>query len=117
MGPGVVPQLCNFKYLQCQTTLTATMGAKGILLQCKTETGTRAACPLCANNRHFAIHSITSSARAAIPAALAGRDRLDWETPQASAALSDVAGGDLVFVGGEGCQDFALLALRDLEEV
>ena len=28
-----------------------------------------------------------------------------------------VAGGDLVFVGGEGCQDFALLALRDLEEV
>jgi hypothetical protein len=43
--------------------------------------------------------------------------RLDWETPQASAALSDVAGGDLVFVGGEGCQDFALLALRNLEEV
>ena len=43
--------------------------------------------------------------------------RVDWETPQASAALSDVAGSDLFFVGGEGCQDFALLALRDLEEV
>jgi len=47
---------------------------------------------------------------------LAGQDRLDWETPQASAALSDVAGGDLVFVGGQSCQDFALLVLRNLEE-
>jgi NAD(P)-dependent dehydrogenase (short-subunit alcohol dehydrogenase family) len=35
-----------------------------------------------------------------------------------SAAFSaDVAGSDLVFMGGEGCQDFGLLALRDLEEV
>jgi hypothetical protein len=49
----------------------------------------------------------------------APRDRLGGETQDASAALSgcDVAGGDLVFVGGEGCQDFGLLALRDLEEV
>jgi hypothetical protein len=30
---------------------------------------------------------------------------------------SDVACGDLVFVSGEGCQDFGLLGLRDLEEV
>jgi hypothetical protein len=30
---------------------------------------------------------------------------------------SNVAGGDLVFVGGEGCQYFGLLARRDLEEV
>src|SRR5690242_5618702 len=37
--------------------------------------------------------------------------------PQASAVLSSVAGGDLIFVGGEGCQNFVLLALRDLEEV
>jgi len=29
----------------------------------------------------------------------------------------DVAGSDLVFVGGEGSQDFGLLALRDLDEV
>src|SRR5262245_3749618 len=29
----------------------------------------------------------------------------------------DVAGDDLVFVGGEGCQDFGLLALRDLGKV
>jgi hypothetical protein len=29
----------------------------------------------------------------------------------------DVAGGDPVFVGGEGCQDFGLLGLRDLEDV
>src|SRR4029079_15925449 len=37
----------------------------------------------------------------------------------ASARLGgrDVAGGDLVLVGGEGCQDFAFLALRHLEEV
>src|SRR5688500_7126375 len=28
-----------------------------------------------------------------------------------------VARGDLIFVGGEGCQDFALLALRNLKEV
>jgi hypothetical protein len=49
--------------------------------------------------------------------ALAGRDRL--ETQDASAALSgrDVAGGNLVFVGGEGCQNIGLLALRDLDEV
>jgi hypothetical protein len=41
------------------------------------------------------------------------------ETQYASAGLGgrDVTGGDLVFVRGEGCQDFALLALRDLEEV
>ena len=40
------------------------------------------------------------------------------ETLDASAALSarDVTGDDLVFVGGEGCQDFGLLLLRDLEE-
>ena len=36
--------------------------------------------------------------------------------PSASLNL-DVAGGDLVFVGGEGGQDFGLFALRDLEEI
>jgi hypothetical protein len=37
----------------------------------------------------------------------------------ARSALSgrEVASGDLVFMGGEGCQDFALLALRDLGEI
>src|SRR6185503_9772980 len=46
-----------------------------------------------------------------------------WSNPEfrdaASAALSglDVACGDLVLVGGEGCQDFGLLALRDLDEI
>ena len=51
--------------------------------------------------------------------ALAGRDCLTRETQDASTALidGDVAGGDLIFVGGEGCQDFALLALRDLCEI
>ena len=46
-------------------------------------------------------------------------DRLDRETQDISAALGDlgVAGGDLVLVGGEGCQDFGLLALGDLDEV
>jgi hypothetical protein len=29
----------------------------------------------------------------------------------------DIAGRDLVFMGGEGCQNFVPLALRDLEEV
>jgi hypothetical protein len=50
------------------------------------------------------------------PAHLAGRDRLDWETQDASAALSarDVAGVDLVFVGGEGCQDFGLFGFISL---
>jgi hypothetical protein len=49
--------------------------------------------------------------------AKAGRHRPDREQV-ALAALGgrDVAGGDLVFVGGEGCQDFGLLGLRDLEE-
>ena len=36
--------------------------------------------------------------------------------PSASLNL-DVAGGDLVFVGGEGGQDFGLFPLRDLEEI
>jgi len=38
---------------------------------------------------------------------------------KASTALGgrEVAGGDLVFVGGEGCQDFALLLRGDLGEV
>jgi hypothetical protein len=51
--------------------------------------------------------------------AKAGRDCLDWEAQDASTALidRDVAGGDLVFVGGEGYQDFALLPLRDFDEV
>ena len=47
-----------------------------------------------------------------------GGDRLDRETqlqPRLTAAT--VAGGDFVFVGGESCQDFGLLPLRDLEEV
>ena len=59
-------------------------------------------------------------AQLTIPAQLwLGGDCLDWETQDASTALidRDVAGGDLVFVGGEGCQNFALLAFRDLEEV
>ena len=61
---------------------------------------------------------ITSSAAVNNPRpALAGGDHLDWETLQALAALSDVTGGDLVLVGGEGCQDFGLLALWDLGEV
>ena len=34
--PRVVPQPCNFNSLQCQTSLTALMGAKGIFLRCKT---------------------------------------------------------------------------------
>jgi len=28
-----------------------------------------------------------------------------------------LAGSDLAFVGGEGCQDFGLLTLRDLDEI
>ena len=36
VGPGVVPRPCNFKYLQCQTTLTALTGAKDNLSNCKT---------------------------------------------------------------------------------
>jgi hypothetical protein len=56
--------------------------------------------------------------RAANNPAQLGRDRLDWETQDSSAALSrDIAGGDLVLVGGKGCQNFGLLAPRDLGEV
>jgi hypothetical protein len=36
--------------------------------------------------------------------------------PSASLRL-DVAGGDLAFVGGKGCQDFRLLTLWDLKEI
>ena len=55
------------------------------------------------------------------PSALApahDRDRLDRNTQDASAGLGnrDVAGGDLVLVGGKGGQDFGLLAFRDLCE-
>lgn len=37
--------------------------------------------------------------------------------PLPSAVLPGVTGCDLVFMGREGCPDFALLALRDFEEV
>jgi hypothetical protein len=36
VGPGVVPRPCNFNHLQCQTSLTALTGAKGIFLCCQT---------------------------------------------------------------------------------
>jgi hypothetical protein len=35
----------------------------------------------------------------------------------AALGRGDVACGDLVLVGSEGCKDFALLGLRNLEEV
>jgi transposase InsO family protein len=38
VGPGVVPQHSNFKNLNCQTALSATTDAKGILPRCKTGT-------------------------------------------------------------------------------
>jgi hypothetical protein len=41
---------------------------------------------------------------------------LNW-TGRSSALGRDIAGGDLVFVGGKGCQDFGLLALRDFGEI
>jgi hypothetical protein len=52
--------------------------------------------------------------RPALAGGLSGR-----ETQKASAALSgrDVAGSDLVFMGGKSRQDFGLLALGDLREV
>ena len=67
--------------------------------------------------RYLFDHLVT--AQPTIRPTFAGRDHPDWETQDASASLSgrDVAGGDLVFVGSEGCQHFALLALRDLGEV
>jgi hypothetical protein len=37
--------------------------------------------------------------------------------PSAELGGPDIAGGDFVLVGGEGCQDFGLLALRDLGKV
>jgi hypothetical protein len=36
VGPGEVPPHSDSNYLQCQTTLTASMGAKGIFARCKT---------------------------------------------------------------------------------
>jgi len=38
VGPGVVPQPCDFNGLQCQTSLTALTGAKDIFLCCQTVT-------------------------------------------------------------------------------
>ena|SRR3974390_94660 len=37
VGPGVLPRPCNFNDLQCQTSLRAVTGAKGIFLRCQTE--------------------------------------------------------------------------------
>ena len=45
--PRVVPQQSDFNYLQCQTSLTALTGAKGIFLRCQTATtnaGDRVVC-------------------------------------------------------------------------
>jgi len=66
------------------------------------------------------LYSITLvGARPTIPPSLGRAGSSGLGTQDASAVLGarDVAGGDLVFVGGEGCQDFGLLGLRDLEEV
>ena len=59
----------------------------------------------------------TRTQRTVLPSR-AGQDRHERK-PDASAGFMrcDVAGGDLVLVGGEGCQDFALFVLRDLDEV
>ena len=71
----------------------------------------------CSNSQLCSITLV--DAQLTITPSLAGRDRLDWGTQDASAALGarDVPGGDLVFVGSEGCQDLGLLGLRDFEEV
>src|SRR5262245_8157680 len=42
---------------------------------------------------------------------------VDTRSRSAGLGRRDVAGGDLVFVGGEGCQDFGLLALRHFGKV
>ncbi len=56
--------------------------------------------------------------RATAPAQLGlGRIRLDGKFRNSSAVLGDVADRDLILVGGESCQDFGLLALRDLDGV
>jgi len=39
VGPGVVPRHCKINDLNCQTALTAAMGAKGIFLHCQTPHG------------------------------------------------------------------------------
>ena len=41
VGPGVVPRASEFNNLQCQTSLTALTGAKGIFLRCQTEIVTK----------------------------------------------------------------------------
>ncbi len=46
-----------------------------------------------------------------------GRDVYEKQDTLAALSAFDVSGSDLVFVGGEGSQDFILLALRDLGEV
>jgi hypothetical protein len=38
VGPGEVPPHSDFNNLDCQTVLSAIMGAKGILPRCKTGT-------------------------------------------------------------------------------
>src|SRR5450759_2023537 len=40
VGPGEVPRRSDFNHLQCQTSLTALTGAKGIFLCCQTSTVT-----------------------------------------------------------------------------
>src|SRR5450759_5472840 len=42
VGPGEVPRRSDFNHLQCQTSLTALTGAKGVFLCCQTEIVTTA---------------------------------------------------------------------------
>jgi hypothetical protein len=44
-------------------------------------------------------------------------NRYEAQDTLAGLSARGIAGGDLVFVSGEGCQDFGLLALRNLDEV
>src|SRR4029450_10257859 len=68
-------------------------------------------------------HAAKLFAVALRPEASSGQQSIRWRNEQkgsrrlASIRVLNVAGGDLVFVGGEGCQDFGLLTLWDLEEI
>jgi hypothetical protein len=79
---------------------------------------------MCPRNRLVApqlvvLFSHLVGAQQHFPPSFGGAGSSGLGSTAASAALGrrDVAGRDLVLVGGKGCQDFGLLAFRDLGEV
>ena len=101
MDPGVVPRHSDFKNLDCQTTLSATTGAKGILPRCKTQTSRQTSTAVLWRTRSAAVEtSSVSPASLAFAIAsincFAGNGLFKYATPRSMACRRWLSSSDPV---------------------